>query len=170
MSSPTDEKQSIAPAAEQTPESLASSLARLERMVDQVSAVADRVSDTGTLIGKAMVAINETMDSRSRVKDRIPEATAEKTVETVEEAEQVSVAATPLIAEVSLPPSKTLDIVFDEGRLNQYTTSFEKIKGILTGDGLWRGTTVRFVPQERRIIVKGDLEDDFAARLGWHAN
>ncbi len=53
----------IVPISEKTPESLARSLARLERMVEQVSAVADKVSDAGTLVGKAMIALNDTMDS-----------------------------------------------------------------------------------------------------------
>ncbi len=53
------------PISEHTPEALARSFTRLERMVKQVSAVADQVSDAGTLIGKAMIALNETMDSRS---------------------------------------------------------------------------------------------------------
>ncbi|MEX2091621.1 MAG: hypothetical protein WD971_03040, partial [Pirellulales bacterium] len=43
----------VVPISEKTPESLARSLARRERMVEQVSAVADKVSDAGTLVGKA---------------------------------------------------------------------------------------------------------------------
>jgi hypothetical protein len=58
--------QAVALDAAKTPESMENSLARLERMVAQVTAVADQVSDTGTLIGKAMVALNETMDSRRK--------------------------------------------------------------------------------------------------------
>jgi hypothetical protein len=54
----------VVPISDKTPQSLARSLARLERMVEQVSAVADRVSDAGTLLGKAMIALNDTMDSR----------------------------------------------------------------------------------------------------------
>ena len=55
---------SIVPLSEKTPESLARSLARLERMVEQVSTMADQVSDAGTLIGKAMIALNDSIDSR----------------------------------------------------------------------------------------------------------
>jgi len=52
------------PISDKTPESLAHSLARLERMVEQVSAVANQVSDVGTLIGKAMIMLNDSIDSR----------------------------------------------------------------------------------------------------------
>ena len=54
----------VVPISDKTPESLARSLARLERMVEQVSAVADQLSDAGTLIGKGMIALNESIDSR----------------------------------------------------------------------------------------------------------
>jgi hypothetical protein len=67
VESPASEAtQAVALDAAKTPESMENSLARLERMVAQVTAVADQVSDTGTLIGKAMVALNETMDSRRK--------------------------------------------------------------------------------------------------------
>jgi hypothetical protein len=65
------EAKMIVPIGSETPESLARSLARLERMVEQVSAMADQVSDAGTLVGKAMVALNETIDTRGKEKMKV---------------------------------------------------------------------------------------------------
>ena len=56
----------IVPLPEKSFDSLARSIARLERMVQQVSTVADQVSGAGTLIGKAMIALNDSIDSRSQ--------------------------------------------------------------------------------------------------------
>ena len=52
------------PVSEKTAESLSNSITRLERMVRQVSSVAEQVSDVGTLIGRAMVALNDSLESQ----------------------------------------------------------------------------------------------------------
>jgi hypothetical protein len=53
------------PVSEKTAESLARSISRLERMMGQVSDVAEQVSDVGTLIGRAMVVLNDSLESQS---------------------------------------------------------------------------------------------------------
>ena len=87
----------------ETPESIARSLARLERMVEQASAVADQVSEAGTLVGKAMIALNESMDSRSR----------SAKVEAVTKSEQivavpVAVTATPVVNAIATSPTEVI--------------------------------------------------------------
>jgi hypothetical protein len=54
----------VAPLPKETAESLSRSITRLERMVRHVSAVADQVSDAGTLIGRAMIVLSDSMDSQ----------------------------------------------------------------------------------------------------------
>ena len=149
----------------ETPESIARSLARLERMVEQASAVADQVSEAGTLVGKAMIALNESIDSRSR----------SAKVEALTKSEQivavpVAVIATPVVNAVATSPTeviqKTVEISFDQGKLNQHGLSFDKVRGILGRDGYWRGAAVRFVVNEGRIVVSGKLPVDYQSRLG----
>jgi hypothetical protein len=156
-------EESPTPAA--TPEALARSLERLERMVAQVSAMADKVSDTGTMIGKAMITLSDSIDSRADAKGGLSAAVAVRDVATKVVADHTPAATSTVQAEVEIPRQQTIEIAFDEQQLNQFGLSFEKIKGVLSRDGFWRGTTVRFVPNERRIVVSGNFDDDFTTRL-----
>ena len=60
----------------------------------------------------------------------------------------------------------TVEISFDQGKLDQYGLSFDKVRGILGRDGYWRGLAVRFVVDKGRIVVSGKLPVDYQSRLG----
>ena len=64
------------------------------------------------------------------------------------------------------PNRQTIEIDFDQQKLSQFNLSYATIKELLGHDGFWRGAAVRFVPNESRILVTGDLEGDFESRLG----
>jgi hypothetical protein len=150
--------------SKKTPEALDQSLDRLERMVEQVTAVADRISDAGTLIGKGMIALSDTAASRPRAvsgESATASEAAEASTPMAEAAPAVYVAA----GDAPIRSRQTIEIEFDQQKLSQYVQSYAKIKDLLGRDGFWRGASVRFVPNESRILVTGELADDFVARL-----
>jgi len=152
------------PISDKTPESLARSLSRLERIVEQVSAVADQVSDVGTLIGKAMIALNDSIDSRSHAKVGGP-ATTRDVIEAALPTGTEEPAAHAVLVEADAPIQQTIEINFDQHKLSQFGLSFDKIRETLGHDGFWRGASVRFISNELRIVVTGDFEVDYESRL-----
>jgi hypothetical protein len=148
-----------------TPESLALSLARLERMVEQASAVADQVSEAGTLVGKAMIALSDSIDSRSRGA-AVNAAVDSERIDAVPAGVVAAPEVQALVTGATDLMQKTVEISFDQGKLNQYGLSFDKVRGILGRDGYWRGATVRFVVDEGRIVVSGKLPADYQSGLG----
>lgn len=132
------EAKMIVPIGRETPESLARSLARLERMVEQVSAMADQVSDAGTLVGKAMVALNETIDTRGKEKMKV------ETVAAVVEKTPVprAVANVPLAMEQQVRggsvPSR-IEIRVNDEQARELNLSVNDITKALTdGYGFWQ--------------------------------
>lgn len=146
-----------APPAERSLESLSASLARLERVVAQATAVADRVSEAGTLMGRAMIALNDTIDSRSRAAG------------TVKTSAKVITAAVELpkdtITKATESSERIVEIRFDAGKMNEVGISFDKARSILGHDGYWRGNTVRFDPQGQQVAVTGKIEPEYESRL-----
>jgi hypothetical protein len=157
----------VVPVSDTSPESLSRSLTRLERMVEQVSAVADRFSDAGTLIGKGMIALSDAAESRTRAKsaDSATKSDSVDVVVSTAPAAKPAPAANVAVAVAESPIQQTIEVQFDQQKMNQFNLSYENIKDLLGRDGLWRGTAVRFVPNESRILVTGDLEDDYVSRL-----
>jgi len=157
--------QPIDETSDNSPESLARSLTRLERMVEQVTAVADRLSDAGTLIGKGMIALSDTAASR-------PSATSEETATKSHAAEADWPATSPApvvqaaVAEAKVATPPVIEINFDQQKMKQFNLSYAKIRDSLGRDRFWRGTTVRFVPSESRIVVTGDIAKDYESRVG----
>lgn len=145
------------PPSDQSSASQAESLARLERVVAQTTAVADRVSETGTLLGRAMIALIDSIDSRSRA-----ESPVKATLSIAEaQAEPLQAAAAP----ASPAPERTVEIQFEIGKLQQEGLTFDRARSILGKDGYWRGNKVRFDPIGHHIAVTGRLEPEFESRL-----
>jgi hypothetical protein len=158
IAAPSDGQATVTvPLPDQASESLAVSMARLERVVAQATAVADRVTEAGTLMGRAMIALNETLDSRSRTASAV-KATVTATEAAVESPQKLS-------ADVAPAPDRIVEIKFDAGKLNAEGITFDKARSILGRDGYWRGNAVRFNPREQRIAVTGDLEPEYESRL-----
>lgn len=154
----------IAPGSDKSPESLARSVARLDRVVEQVSTLADQVSDVGTLVGKAMIALNETIDSR-------PHSAAAETeqVKTPMSAPKLTVTASSSVPVVpnsaAGPAQQTIEIKFDQGKLDELGLSFDKLTQMLGNQGFWRGLAIHIVSNELRIEATGELEDDYTTKL-----
>lgn len=144
-----------APLSEQTSESLAITLTRLEQLVSQTVAVADRVSEAGTLMGKAMIALKETVDTKA------PPA-APKDVAAVAVAADVQIDDQPQLAAIE---QRNVEIQFDERKLREASITFDRARKILGKDGFFRGNAVRFSPQEQRIEITGPLEAGYESRL-----
>jgi hypothetical protein len=176
ISTADGETKFLVPISDETQQSLARSAAHLEQMVERVSQMADQVSDAGTLVGRAMVALNEQIDSRR--KSESVEVIAEKieptapsqdqkqfadvNVMTVSTGEQI--AATDDI-EIESPSVTSIEIKFDRAKLDRIGLSFEKLKQILGRDGLWHGAVVRFDPKNWQITVTGQFDDRYLSNL-----
>ncbi|MGD9637092.1 MAG: hypothetical protein AB7G28_26725 [Pirellulales bacterium] len=178
----------VVPMSAETQESLARSAARLEQLVEQVSEAADQVSDTGTLLGKAMIALNDRIDARSKAKAATPAPAAPAEATGVENPVQVSVPPALQVKEVAItavtsgPVHTDLDVKRDEidlgnsGKqsivvkidrqlLAQTGLSFEQLKESLSDEGLWNGTVVRFDENKLQITATGHFADDYLPRL-----
>jgi hypothetical protein len=166
----------VVPISDETQESLARSAARLEQMVERVSQMAEQVSDAGTLMGRAMVALNERIDSRDKsepandvvvtsaptVPSPDSKQFADVNVVTVSTSEQV--AASDHI-QIESPRAISIEIKIDPKKLDRSGLTFEKLKGILGRDGLWRGIVVRFDPNNYQIVVSGEFDSRYLPSL-----
>lgn len=169
----------VVPISAQTQESLARTAKRLELMVDQVAVVAEQVSDAGTLLGKAMVALNERIDSSSKAPAELAAAPAaiaaaaampaEVPAEPVAEAMAHSEPqpTSEALKEIGLDDlaTNTIEIQVDPVKLHQIGLSFEKLKEILSREGLWHGTVVRFDADKLLISTQGKFEQGYFERL-----
>lgn len=176
----------VVPMSAETQESLARSVARLERLVEQVSQVADQVTDTGTLLGKAMVALNDRIDSRSKVHAAAPTPSATPQTGLAEVPEPAPIRPAVRVKEVAVTavtsaPSqleveqnaielgdsdkRTVVVKLDRQLLAQAGLSFEKLKEELSREGMWNGKVVRFDENKLEISATGKFGEDYLSRL-----
>lgn len=162
-----------------TNESLARSVARLERMVKRVSEVADQVSDAGTLMGRALVALSERLDAGQRPSAAVITQTTidAPAVALIAEAKAPAPAEKQVAITVSPPPAtpasavphhgveSTVEIRVDRNKLAQSGVTFEQLKLALSRGGFWRGTAVRFDPDNFVISATGQFEDGYLPKM-----
>lgn len=160
----------VVPISAETQESLARTAARLEQMADRVAVMADQLSDTGTLLGKAMVALNERIDSRPKGVAAPPQAPAALEIPAPVLPASITTTTAPLPAPVKVhvaphPGENTIIVKFDRHLLDQSGLTFEQVKEQLSRERMWNGKVVRFDENKLQITARGGFGDHYLPRL-----
>ena len=119
-----------------TAERAVDSFTRVQQMSDQVATMADSLSEAGRLIGNALVALNQTLDSRNKTDAH------------------------------DIPPTQeAVTIQFDTQRLERAGLTYDRARETLRGLGLCRGLATSYDSDALRITLHGEFEPDYVPKL-----